>query len=106
MQNGAATDQFIDQLIKDKNLPFSSVEVRNELKAQLAQELANQIDRAAIEALPEDKAVELSNKLDDPDFGPEQVSDFLVNSGIDLNQIALETMIRFRAFYLGEKANA
>lgn len=105
MESGATMDAFIEQLINDKKLPLMRPEVKNELKADLLQQLADQIDRAAIEALPEDKAVELSDKMDDPSFGPEQVAEFLVNSGVDLNQVTLDTMIRFRTFYLGDLAN-
>lgn len=97
-------EQFIDQLITDKNLPGLTDSVRAELKNDLLQRLIDQIDRAAIERLPEDKAIELSSKLDDPNFGPEQVSQFLVDSGVDLQNVALETMVSFRALYLGKEA--
>lgn len=97
-------EDFIDKLIADRNLPGVTDDVRVELKADLTQRLMNQIDRAAINALSEEQAIELSNKMDDPNFGPDQISAFLVSSGIDLQQVALETMVKFRSFYLGEKA--
>ena len=100
-----AVEQFIDKLIQDKfaNSPKLDEGVKNELKTDLIQRLMDRIDRAAIEALPEEKAVELSNKLDDPNFGPDQTTEFLKNSGVDLQQVALNTMLTFRKMYLGDE---
>lgn len=93
-------EQFIDKLIQDKNLPPTDPAVLTELKYDLMQRLMDQIDRAAIEALPEEKAVELSGLLDKPEFGEEQLTQFMQNSGVDMQKVALETMLTFRALYL------
>ncbi|MFV0485001.1 MAG: hypothetical protein ACK5MU_02100 [Candidatus Saccharimonadales bacterium] len=94
-------EQFIDQLITDKGVSGLTDEVRTELRADLTQRLVDQIDRAVINALPEDKAIELSEKLDDDNFGDDQVNDFIRDSGVDVQKISLETMLRFRELYLG-----
>lgn len=78
--------------------------MRQELKQDLTQRLMDQIDRAALAALPEDKAIELANKLDDENFSDEDAAEFMKNSGVDLQSVALETMMRFRELYLGDKA--
>ena len=95
--------QFIDQLIKDKHLPTTDEKVLAELKADLTQRLVDQIDRAAIEALPEEKAIELAEKLDDPNFGAEQTTAFLKESGVEFEQVVANTMVAFRRMYLGEE---
>ena len=100
----SALDQFIDQLIKDKNYPAMDEDVLDQMKADLAQRLVDQIDRAAFEALPEDKAIELNEKMDDPEFSQSQLQQFMVNSGVDLQQVTLNTMFAFRRLYLGEAA--
>ena len=94
-------EQFIDQLITDKGVSGLTDEVRAELRKDLMQRLADQIDRAVINALPEDKAIELSERLDDENFGDDQVNDFIRDSGVDIQRISLETMVKFRELYLG-----
>lgn len=95
-------EQFIEQLLVDKGITDLDPDVKKELKTQMLQELMNQIDRAAINALPEDKAVELAKNLDDPLYTNEQASEFIAKSGIDLQQISLQTMMQFRNFYLSD----
>ena len=97
-------EKFIDQLIDEKGLSAEG-EVRDQIKTDLTERLIDQIERAAVNALPEDKAIELANKLDDEGFGDDQVSDFIRNSGVDMERVALETMLQFRILYLGEDEN-
>ena len=97
-------DDFINQVITDKNLSGLTDEVREQLVEDLRQRLMDQIDRAIIDALPEDKAIEFSNKLDDENFGDEQVQQFMNDSGVDMQGVTLATMLRFRELYLGAGA--
>lgn len=97
-------ETFIDQLIDEKGLGVEG-DVRKQLKLDMMERLLDQIDRASINALPEDKAIELADKLDDENFTDEQVAEFMKNSGIDLERVALETMLQFRLLYLGGNAN-
>lgn len=94
-------EKFIDQLIVDKQLSGVDDEVRVQLKADLMQSLLDQIDRAAIDALPENKAEELSSKLDDENFSADDVTKFIQDSGVDMQQVSLVTMLRFRDLFLG-----
>ena len=95
-------DRFIDQLIDEKGYTNIDDEVRAQLKADMTQRLMTQIDRAAIDALPEDKAIELADKMDDENFTDTQIADFMTNSGVDLQNVALETMLQFRLLYIGD----
>ena len=97
-------EQFIDQLIDEKGLGVEG-EVREQLKQDMIERLLDQIDIASVNALPEDKAIELSEKLDDENFTDEQVAEFMQNSGVDLQKVALETMLQFRLLYIGGNAN-
>lgn len=94
-------DKFIDQIIDAKQLPGLNDEVRSQLKDDLRRRLMDQIDRAAVTALSDEKAEELSKKLDDENFTPEDAAKFMQESGVDLSKVTLETMIRFRMLYLG-----
>ncbi len=95
-----AIDKFIDQLLKDKGLTGLDAEVEAQLKRDLGQRLMDQIDRAVIEALPEEKAIELSAKLDDDNFSQEDTTKFIQDSGVDMQRVSLETMLKFRDLYL------
>ena len=97
MQN---IDEFIESLLNDKGIEVEP-EIREELKADMKNRLLDQIDRAAIQALPEDKAKELAKKVDDPNFTNEDMTKFMQESGVNLTEVALDTMLKFRGFYLG-----
>ena len=100
MQN---LEDFIDQLITDRQLPDITDDVRNELKADLTKRLMEQIDRATLNALSEEQADELSKKMDDPDFSQADLDKFMEESGVNMQKIALEAMLKFRSLYLGAR---
>lgn len=97
MQN---IDDFVESLLNDKGIEVEP-EIREELKADMKKRLMDQINRAAIQALSEEKADELAKKIDDPNFTNEDMAKFMQDSGVNLTEVALETMLRFRSFYLG-----
>ncbi|MBR3324213.1 hypothetical protein IKG24_01595 [Candidatus Saccharibacteria bacterium] len=97
MQN---IDEFIESLLKDKGIEVEP-EIREELKADMKKRLLEQINRAAIQSLSEEKAAELAKLVEKPDFTDEQMTKFIQDSGVNLTEVALETMLRFRSFYLG-----
>ncbi len=98
MQN---IDEFIESLLDDKGITNVEPEVREELKSEMKAKLLDQIDRAAIQALSEEKAAELAKKVEDPNFTNEDMTKFIQDSGVNLTEVALETMLKFRGFYLG-----
>ena len=97
MQN---VDEFIESLLNDKGVEVEP-EIREELKNDMKKRLLDQIDRAAIQALSEEKADELAKKTEDPNFTNEDMAKFMQDSGVNLTEVALDTMLRFRSFYLG-----
>lgn len=97
MQN---LDDFMESLLQEKGINVEG-DVREQLKADMTERLLTQIDRATLNRLTEEQATELSDKLDDPNFGSEQAADYIKSCGIDQQEVALETMLQFRALYLG-----
>lgn len=93
-------DEFIDRLIEERGDAGLSDDAKKELHDTLVQELLAQIDKAAIYALPEDKAIELAKKTDNPDFGDKEMAQFIQDAGVNLQEVALHTMVEFRNFYL------
>ena len=98
MQN---IDDFIESLLKDKGITDLEPEVKEDLVADMKKRLEDQIDRAAVQALSEEKAEELSKLIEDPDFTNEKMTEFMQKSGVNLEEVALDTMLKFRGFYLG-----
>ncbi len=95
-------DEFIEQLLDDKGINNQDPEVKKELVEEMKTRLLDQIDRAAIMQLSEEKADELTKKLDDPEFDNEKMTEFMKESGVDLTQVTIDTMLRFREYYLDE----
>lgn len=98
MQN---IDDFLESLLNDKGITDVDPEIRAELKEDMKTRLMDQINRAAIMELSEEKAAELADLVDDPEFNDEKMAKFMQESGVNLTEVALDTMLKFRGFYLG-----
>ncbi len=96
-------DDFIETILKDKGITDLEPEIRDQLKSEMKTTLMNQINQAAIAKLSEEKAAELATLIDDPEFTAEKMSDFMQNSGVNLSEVAFDTMLKFREFYLSAK---
>lgn len=98
MQN---VDEFIESLLKDKGIADVEPEILEDLKADMKSRLLDQIDKAAVMQLSEEKADELAKLVENPEFTSERMAEFMKESGVNLTEVALDTMLRFRNFYLG-----
>lgn len=98
MQN---IDEFIESLLNEKGITNVEPEIREELKADMKARLLDQIDRAAVQALNEEQAAKLAKLVESPDFTNEKMTQFIQDSGVNLAEITLNTMLMFRNFYLG-----
>ena len=98
----ANLDQFLEQLLIEKGITDLDDDVRAEVKANMAERILDQIDQACINALSEEKAAELAEKIDDENFGEKEMMDFIAGSGVDTAAIVASTLIQFRAFYLAD----
>lgn len=93
-------DQFIYTMLDAKQLPGITNEVRAQLVTDLKQRLLDQVNRALIDALPEDKIELFDHLLDDPDISDAQIQQFIVEAGVDVKQITTATMLRFYDLYV------
>ena len=97
-------NEFIEGLLKEKGIVIDDEEVKKQVVADMTKELETEINRAAVEALDEEKTAELAEKIDNMDDA--KVAEFLEASGVDLAKITDEVMQKFREFYLkGEAKN-
>lgn len=104
MDNTATTQQqleeFVDNMLTEKNLPGLSDDVRPDVIKEVVQTLRELINRAIIEALPDDKLNELNKLSEDPSVTNERISELIGSSGVDIPHITANTMLRFRELYL------
>lgn len=96
-----SVDEFVESILDDKGITNVDPETRQELKEDMKNRLIDQINRAAVMRLSEEKVAELNKLMDDPGFDDEKMSEFMKNSGVNLSEVALDTMIKFRGFYMG-----
>ena len=93
--------EFMGSLLDQKGITDIEEDARQHLIEDMTEMLMQQIDRAAIDALPEEKAVELANGLQDGSIKTEDVPKFMKDAGLNLEEISMITMLRFRDLYLG-----
>lgn len=94
-------DEFIESILDEKGITDIEPDVRSELVEDMKKRLLDQINKAAIMKLSEEKAAELATLVDDPNFTNEKMAEFMQNSGVNLAEVTLETMLQFRSLYLG-----
>ena len=92
---------FIKEMLEAKSWSQQVDEdVKSQLEADLHSSLMDQIDQAVIGDLPEDK-VDGLNELLDKEATEEEIQQYIATSGVDVQRITTETMLRFRDLYLG-----
>lgn len=97
-----ALSKFINDIIDAKNFKTLDGDVRQQLEQDMKNRLLDQIDRAVLGALPENK-IDGFNELLDRDASKQEIQQYVATSGVDTKKITLETMLRFRSLYLGVK---
>ena len=88
-------DEFIDLIIKEKNLNLDEEKTKN-LHQFLLNKLLDRIDEAMLNELDEDDAIELQNMSLDERFSAEVSDDYLREHGVNVERVALATMLQFR----------
>jgi len=93
-------DKFIEEILILKKVNDISEEVRMQLISDMKNRLMDQINRALISALPDEKISEFSILLDNESISDDEVQKFLIDSGVDVKRITVEIMLSFRELYL------
>lgn len=96
-------DSFIKEIIDQKEFPGLTPEVKVQLSADLREKLIDQINRNLIAAMQDEKVEEFDHLIDS---GADDVAlqRFIADSGVNVPQVTLATMVAFRNLYLGDKA--
>lgn len=92
-------DQFIKEIIDAKHLPGITEDAKVGLLEEMRERLLDMLNRALIEALPDEKLAEFSTFLESG-ASDDAVQQFITDSGIDVEKITAQTMLAFRGLYL------
>ncbi len=101
MNDDASLNNFIMDLINEKNLPGLTDERKAEIANEMQDLLIEQINRAIVDVLPDEVLDKLNERMGQPDFDEAEMQKIVADSGIDVEKITADTLVRFRAFYLG-----
>ena len=96
-------DRFVNSLIAEKDLKGLTPEGREQVAAELKNLIAEEVNRALLMELSDDKLDELDKRMNDGPLSETEMQDFLLDSGVDVPKITTKTLMYFRSFYLGEK---
>lgn len=100
MQNDPI-DVFIGNLIEEKKLPGLDEETRVQVAADLKELLMANINKALIQAVPEENLDELEGFLDNQSADQAGIQQF-IEQHVDVKQIMQNELVLFRSLYLGE----
>lgn len=96
-------DRFVNSLIAEKDLKGLTPEGREQVAAELKNLISEEVNRAILMELSDEKLDELDKLMDDGPLSESEMQDFLRNSGVDIPKVTTKTLMYFRSFYLGEK---
>lgn len=101
MNDDINLNSFIIDLINEKSFPGLTDERKAEIANEMQDLLIEQINRAIVDALPDEVLDKLNERMEQPDFNEAEMHKIVADSGIDVGKITADTLVRFRAFYLG-----
>ena len=103
MSDDEVLDIFMESLLIEKGFADLDDETRTKMIAELKERAIDMINYSIVDALPEDKAEEVSEKIERGEDAEEAMNAAVAESGIDANKITEEALVKFRELYLGEE---
>ena len=95
---------YMESLLIEKGLTDLDDETRDSMISEMKERAVDLINYSIIEALPEDKAEELSNRIEQGEDGEALMNAAIEEAGIDTGKITDDALAKFRELYLGEDA--
>lgn len=93
-------DVFINEIIEAKQLPGMTEEAKVGVREEMKDRLLDLINRALIEALPEDTVSGFMSLLDKEGLTQEEVQSYITASGVDVELVTRQVLSTFRDAYL------
>lgn len=97
-------DSFINKLLEEKQYETITDETRPLVVADLRARIDEQVNRAIFDALPDEYLEKAEQLLSTGAPSAEELQKIIIDSKIDVGKIVAQTLVRFRALYLGNKA--
>lgn len=96
-------EAYVRQMVADKGLLEEDKKQNGKIQQELRAQLNEVMDRSLIDALPEDKLVELDKMLD-AGATDDEITNFFDTTGVDFEAAMKAAMEKFRNQYLGESS--
>ncbi|MFZ2193035.1 MAG: DUF5663 domain-containing protein [Candidatus Moraniibacteriota bacterium] len=93
-----AIDDFINQLIVEKNFQNLDPEIMDQIKKDLAERVEDRINATILENMPPEKLEEFSALLDVADTG--RIQAFCQSNILNLDEAIAQSLVNFRNIYL------
>ena len=91
-------DSFVEGLINDKNIEGLTPEGRKQIAGEIKDELVQQINRAVLMELPDDKLDEIDQKLEAGEIQPEELQAIIQDSASMWRRLRPRRCFIFRPF--------
>lgn len=91
-------DQFVDGLIKERNIGNLAPEVLEQMKKDLRERVDDRINIGIVKYVPPEKLAEFEKLLDDGTDA--EVQTFLAGAVPDFSEVIAKELLDFRATYL------
>jgi hypothetical protein len=93
-------DPFIDKLLEERQYQTLTPENRQFIVEDLRERIAEQVNRAIFDALPDEYLTQAEQLLASGEPTAEKLQQIIKASKINVEKIVAQTLVRFRAFYL------
>ena len=94
-----AMEQYVDELIKEKNSPYVTEANIQEVKDELMDSLSESLNQKMIDELSDEQVQQLNDLLD-KNVSDEELSQFFTQCIPNLSQLVSQVLLDFRAGYL------
>jgi hypothetical protein len=102
MFNQDELDAFVGGLLEKKNYStFSDAELED-IKRDLVERLIAQLEIALVDELPDEKANELTDRLNNGGMTDEEIGNFMRENGVNIEEITSKTKEQFENFFMME----
>lgn len=91
--------KFVDSILEEKDTSKINPDMKDKIAERLTKKLDTQIKRALVDALTDEQLTEFEKLVDNNEVS--SMGDFFKQKGVPVEQIMTQTMVRFKAAYLG-----
>ncbi|MBR6532189.1 hypothetical protein IKT64_00205 [Candidatus Saccharibacteria bacterium] len=102
MSGDEILDAYVQSLLIEKGFTNLDEETESKMIADLKERAIDMINFSIIDALPDDKAAEISERIDNGEDAETLMNTAVEEAGIDAQKITGEALDKLRELYLGE----